>query len=137
MRILNEKIEELKNLKVMTLKPTIIKNINLADLCLNLVNAVDNTNQSFLYRAEDAVNVFCNNLNEIRGDIKERMQENKEIEMTDEDKEAFNSATHCFFYVVKNLGTLIRLKKRQRNTKKFVTIAILQAGIEVVQSKLL
>ena len=35
-------------------------------------------------------------------------------------------------YVVKNLGTLVRLKKRQRNTKKFVTIAILQVGIEVV-----
>ena len=92
MQILN-----VKKMKVMKLKPTIIKNINLADLCLNLVNAVDNTNQEFLYRGEDAVNVFCNNLNEIRGDIKERMQENKEIEMTDDDKEAFNNATHCFF----------------------------------------
>ena len=92
MQILN-----VKKMKVMKLKPTIIKNINLADLCLNLVNAVDNTNQEFLYRGEDAVNVFCNNLSEIRGDIKERMQENKEIEMTDEDKEAFNNATHCFF----------------------------------------
>ena len=90
------KKKSLKNLKVMKLKPTIVKNINLADLCLNLVNAVDNTNQEFLYRGEDAVNVFCNNLNEIRGDIKERMQENKEIEMTDEDKEAFNNPTHCF-----------------------------------------
>ena len=76
--------------------------------------------------------MFCNNLNEIRDDIKERMQENKDIEMTDEDKEVFNNATHCFFYVVQNLGTLIRLKKRQRNTKKFVTIAILQVGTEVV-----
>ena len=47
-----------------------------------------------LYRGEDAVNVFCNNLNEIRDDKKERMQENKEIEMTDEEKEAFNDATH-------------------------------------------
>ena len=37
---------------------------------LNLVNAVDNTNQEFVYRGEDAVNVFCNNLNEIRDDIK-------------------------------------------------------------------
>ena len=80
----------------MKLKPTIIKNINLADLCLSLVNAVDNTNQEFLYRGEDAVNVFCNNRNEIRDDIKERMHENKEIEMTDEDKEAFNNAAHCF-----------------------------------------
>ena len=50
----------------------------------------------FLYRGKDAVNVFCNNLNEIRDDIKERMHENKEIEMTDEDKEAFNNAAHCF-----------------------------------------
>ena len=37
---------------------------------LNLVNAVDNTNQEFVYRGEDAVNVFCNNLNEIRDDKK-------------------------------------------------------------------
>ena len=61
---------------------------------LNLVNAVDNTNQKVLYRGEDAVNVVCNNLNEIRDNVKERMQENKEIEMTDEDKEAFDNATH-------------------------------------------
>ena len=62
-------------MKLMQLKLTIIKNTNLADLCLNLVNAFDNTNQEFLYRGEDAVNVFCNNLNEIRGDLKERMRE--------------------------------------------------------------
>ena len=80
----------------MKLKPTIIKNINLADLCLNLVNAVDNTNQEFLYRGEDAVNVFCNNLNEIRDDIKEGMPKNMEIGMTDEDREKFKNATHCF-----------------------------------------
>ena len=72
----------------MKLRPTVIKNINLANLCLNLVNAVDNTNLKFLYRGDDAVNVFCNNLNEIRDDIKEGMQENKEIGMTDEEKEA-------------------------------------------------
>ena len=40
---------------------------------LNLVNAVENTNQEFLCKGKDAVNVFCNNLNEIRDDIKERM----------------------------------------------------------------
>ena len=39
--------------------------------------------------------MFCNN-HEIRDDIKERMQENKEIEMTDEDKEVFDNATPCF-----------------------------------------
>ena len=33
----------------------------------------------------------------IRDEIKERMQENKEIEMTDEDKKRFfETATHCF-----------------------------------------
>ena len=35
-------------------------------------------------------------------------------------------------YVVKNLGKFVKLKKRQRNTKKFVAIAILQVGKEVV-----
>ena len=63
---------------------------------LNLVNAVDNTNHEFLYRGADAVDVFCNTINEIRDEIKERMQENKEILMTDEDKQDFETATHCF-----------------------------------------
>ena len=64
---------------------------------LNLVNAVDNTNQEFLYRGDDAVDVFCKKINEIRDEIKEKMQEKKEIEMTDEDKKDFETATHCFF----------------------------------------
>ena len=63
---------------------------------LNLVNAVDNTNQEFLYRGDDAVDVFCKKINEIRDEIKEKMQEKKEIEMTDEDKKDFETATHCF-----------------------------------------
>ena len=63
---------------------------------LNLVNSIDNTHHEFLYRGDDAVDVFCNKINEIRDDIKERMQENKEIIMTDEDKKDFENATHCF-----------------------------------------
>ena len=63
---------------------------------LNLVNAVDNTNQEFLYRGDDAVDVFCKKINKIRDEIKEKMQEKKEIEMTDEDKKDFETATHCF-----------------------------------------
>ena len=62
---------------------------------LNLVNAVDDTNQEFLYRGDDAVDVFCNKINEIRDEIKEKMKENKEILMTDEDKTDFETATHC------------------------------------------
>ena len=42
---------------------------------LNLVNAVDNTNQEFLYRGDDAVDVFCQKINEIRDEIKQKMQE--------------------------------------------------------------
>ena len=63
---------------------------------LNLVNAVDNTNQEFLYRGDDAVDVFCQKINEIRDEIKQKMQEKKEIEMTDEDRIDFETATHCF-----------------------------------------
>ena len=37
---------------------------------LNLVNAVDNTNQECLYRGADAVDVFCNKINEIGDEIK-------------------------------------------------------------------
>ena len=62
---------------------------------LNLVNAVDDTNQEFLYRGDDAVDVFCNKINEIRDEIKEKMKENKEILMTDEDRTDFETATHC------------------------------------------
>ena len=63
---------------------------------LNLVNAVENTNQEFLYRGDDAVDVFCQKINEIRDEIKQKMQEKKEIEMTDEDRIGFETATHCF-----------------------------------------
>ena len=63
---------------------------------LNLVNAGDNTNQECLYRGADAVDVICNKINEIRDEIKERTQEHKEIEMTDEDKKDFETAPHCF-----------------------------------------
>ena len=63
---------------------------------LNLVNAVDNTNQEFLYRGDDAFDVFCKKIDGIRDEIKEKMQEKKEIEMTDEDKKDFETATHCF-----------------------------------------
>ena len=39
---------------------------------LNLVNVVDNTNHDFLYRGADAVDVFCNKINEIRDEIKKK-----------------------------------------------------------------
>ena len=63
---------------------------------LNWVNAVDNTNHEFLYRGDDAVDVFRKKVNEIRDEIKEKMQEYKDILMTDEDRVDFETATHCF-----------------------------------------
>ena len=99
---------------------------------LNLVNAVDDTNQEFLYRGDDAVDVLCNKINEIRDEIKEKMKENKEILMTDEDKTDFETATHCCICGdrFKDLRTHIRMKKKQRNTKKLETIVTLQVSIE-------
>jgi len=72
----------------------------------------------FLYRGKDAVNVFCNNLNETRDDIKERMQDNKEIEMTDEDKEAFNNATHCFFLCGEEFRNTYKTEKEAGKYRK-------------------
>ena len=60
------------------------------------------------------------------------MQENKEIEMTDEDKKKILKLLLTASYVVINLRTHIRMKKKQRNTKKFETIVILQVRIEDV-----
>ena len=51
--------------------------------------------------------------------------------MTDEDKKDFETATHCFFVVI-NLRTHIRMKKKQRHTKKLETIVTLQVSIEGV-----
>ena len=45
---------------------------------LNMVNAVDNTNYEFMYRGKDAVDVFCQKLNDIRAEVKKnKMGENK------------------------------------------------------------
>ena len=51
----------------------------------------------FCIGGDDAVDIFCSKINEIRDEIKERMQENKEIEMTAAEKKMdFETATHCF-----------------------------------------
>ena len=49
-----------------------------------------------MYRGADAVDVFCKKINEMRDEVKEKMQEKKEIDMTDEDKKDFETATRCF-----------------------------------------
>ena len=81
--------------------------------------------------------MFCKNLNEIRDDIKEGMQENKEIGMTDEDKEAFNHASHCYICGEEFRNTYKTEKEAEKYKKVRDHCQILQVGIEVVQSKLL
>ena len=68
----------------------------------------------------------------MRDEVKEKMQEKKEIEMTDEDKKDFVKLRLTAFYVVIDLRTHIRMKKKQRNTKKLETTAILLVSTEVV-----
>ena len=58
---------------------------------INMVNAVENTNFEFMYRGKDAVDVFCQRLNEIRAEVQNKMKENKDIDMSDEDKEDFEN----------------------------------------------
>ena len=60
---------------------------------LNMVHAVDK--YEFMYLGKDAVEVFFNKLNEIRAEVKEKMEENKDIDMTDEDRGGFKSAINC------------------------------------------
>ena len=40
--------------------------------------------------------MFCQKLNDIRAEVKEKMGENEKIDMTDEDKEDFKNAKNCF-----------------------------------------
>ena len=75
---------------------------------------------------------FCKKINEMRDEVKEKMQEKKEIEMTDEDKKDFVKLRLTALYVVIDLRTHIRMKKKQRNTKKLETIVILEVSIEGV-----
>ena len=98
---------------------------------LNMVNSVDGSNYEYLYRGSDAVNVFCSKINEIREDIKDKMKENKEIDMSDENKKDFKMELIVLFVVI-NLDMIIRMKRKQRNIRRFATIAILLVNIGVV-----
>ena len=58
-----------------------------------------------------------NNFSEMRDGTKERMQEKREIDMTDEDREDFKNATSCFMW--RSIQKVLTdSKKKLRNTKK-------------------
>ena len=86
---------------------------------LNYCNAADNAKHDFFCKRELMLSVFSaiNIFSEIRDGTKEGMQEKREIDMTDEDREDFKNATRCFMWrwIQK---VLTDSKKKLRNTKK-------------------
>ena len=63
---------------------------------LNVVSRIDNTCQPYLYRGEDCMKKFVEQLTEIKKDIFEKMNVNKPMdELTYEQKTEFRQATHC------------------------------------------
>ena len=63
---------------------------------LNVVRRIDNTCQPYLYRGEDCMKKFVEQLTEIKKDIFEKMNVNRPMdELTYEQKTEFRNATHC------------------------------------------
>ena len=63
---------------------------------LNGVSRIDNTRQPYLYRGEDCMKKFVEQLTEIKKDIFEKMNVNRPMdELTYEQKTEFRNATHC------------------------------------------
>ena len=66
------------------------------DYMLNVVRRIDNTCQPYLYRGEDCMNKFVEQLTEIKKDILEKMNVNKPMdESSYQQKTEFRNATHC------------------------------------------
>ena len=63
---------------------------------INVVNSIDGSNEPFLYRGEDCMDVFVKKMIEVKDKIMEKMKENKDIIMKDEDWRDFKTATKCF-----------------------------------------
>ena len=63
---------------------------------LNVVSRIGNTCQPYLYRGEDCMKKFVEQLTEIKKDIFEKNNVNKPMdELTYEQKTEFRNATHC------------------------------------------
>jgi hypothetical protein len=63
---------------------------------INVVNSIDGSNEPFLYRGEDCMDVFVKKMIEVKDKIMEKMKENKDIIMKDKDWRDFKTATKCF-----------------------------------------
>ena len=62
---------------------------------MNVVNRIDNTSSPYLYRGEDCMDKFVNQLKEIHSEINDRMKENKKMDITDEQEIEFQNSTRC------------------------------------------
>ena len=63
---------------------------------INVVNSIDGSNEPFLYRGEDCMDVFVKKMIEVKDNIMNKMKENKEIIMRADDWRDFKTATKCF-----------------------------------------
>ena len=67
---------------------------------INVVNAIYGSNEEFLYRGEDCMDVFVQKMIEVKDKIMEKMRENKEIIFNNNNRIDFNNATQCYICVV-------------------------------------
>ena len=63
---------------------------------INVVNSIDGSSKPFLYRGEDCMDVFIQNIIEVKDEVMEKMKENKEIIFNANNRRDFNTATKCF-----------------------------------------
>ena len=62
---------------------------------MNVVNRIDKTSRPYLYRGEDCMEQFVNQLAEIKTDIFNKMNVNKPMDITNEQEIEFRKATRC------------------------------------------
>ena len=62
---------------------------------LNVVNRIDNTSKPYLYRGEDCMNKFVEQLKDIHTEITEKMNINKKMDISDEQEIEFQNSSRC------------------------------------------
>ena len=64
---------------------------------INVVDAIHNSSEPFLYRGEDCMEVFTQKMIEVKDKIMEKMRENKPMIFNANNQRDFQMATKCFF----------------------------------------
>jgi hypothetical protein len=63
---------------------------------INVVNCISETTETFIYRGVDCMDVFFDKMKEIEDNIMKILNTEKEMEMTEQDKQDFKNATKCY-----------------------------------------